>query len=181
MKNIIHQLEKGCFSTMSWEVGGLRYGEKLISIEVSRKLREDDFFSVFWQEWKIGDGPIVFQIVQVKWCFFEKWYYNGLFKNRGSGITMASLKTEGKTPVCRDWLIMAVTAGSSWSKHSTKRNVGIGSNEQVSWEDFKILFLTHWIDTSWNEQNGDLVYGSSVSKFSAGIWLSNSFLIVLTF
>ena len=47
MKNVIHQLEMGCFSTMSWAVGGLRYGEKLISIEVSRKLREDDFFSDF--------------------------------------------------------------------------------------------------------------------------------------
>ena len=48
-----------------------------------------------------------------------------------SGITIASLKIEGKTPVCRDLLIMAVSAGSSWSKHSTKRDVGIGSSEQV--------------------------------------------------
>ena len=48
-----------------------------------------------------------------------------------SGITIASLKTEGKTPVCRDLLIMAVTAGSSWSKHPTKRDVGIGSSEQI--------------------------------------------------
>ena len=48
MKNVIHQLEKGCFGSMSWVVGGLRYGEKLVSIEVSRKLREDDFFSDFF-------------------------------------------------------------------------------------------------------------------------------------
>ena len=47
MKNVIHQLKKGCFSTMSWVVGGLRYGEKLISIEVSRKLREDIFSVTF--------------------------------------------------------------------------------------------------------------------------------------
>ena len=154
MKNVIHQLQKGCFSTISWAVGRLRYGEKLISLEVSRKLREDDFISDFWQEWKIGGGPIVFQIVRVKWfCLFLR-----------NGITMASLKTEGKTPVCRDLLIMAVTAGSSWSKYSTKRDVGIGSSEQVCWEDFKIVFLKHWIDTGWNEQNEDSVYGSSVGS-----------------
>ena len=103
-------------------------------------------------------------IVQVKFCFcFLR-----------SGFTMASVKTEGKTPVCRDLLIMAVTAGSSWSKHSTKRDVGIGSSEQVFREDFKIVCLTHWIDTGWKEQNADSVYGSSVGKFSVGIWLSNS-------
>ena len=69
---------------------------------------------------------------QVMFCFVLR-----------SGITIASLKTEEKTPVRRDLLIMAVTAGSSWSKHSTKRDVGIGSSEQVFWEDFKIVFLTH--------------------------------------
>ena len=162
MKNVIHQLEKGCFSTMSRAISGLRYGEKLISIEVSRKLREDDFISDFWQEWKIGGGPIVFQIVRVKWCCCCCCCFVVVLLR--SGITMASLKTEGKTPVCRDLLIMAVTARSSWSKHSTKRDVWLGSSEQVFWEDFKIVFLTHWIDTGWNEQNEDSVYGSSVGS-----------------
>ena len=41
----------------------------------------------------------------------------------------------------------AVTAGSSYSKHSTRRDVGSGSNEHVFWEDCKIVFLTHCIDT----------------------------------
>ena len=74
--------------------------------------------------------------------FFKLFGSSDVFFLR-SGITMAFLKTEGKTPVCRDLLIMAVTAGSSWSKHSTKRDVGIGSSEQVFWESFKIVFLTH--------------------------------------
>ena len=41
----------------------------------------------------------------------------------------------------------AVTAGSSCSKHSTKRDVGSGSSEHVFWEDCKIVFFTHCIDT----------------------------------
>ena len=35
----------------------------------------------------------------------------------------------------------AVTAGSSCSKHSTKRDVGSGSSEHVFCEDCKIVFL----------------------------------------
>ena len=47
MKNVIDELEKGCFSTMFWGLGGLRYREDVIIIEVSRKLREDNYFSDF--------------------------------------------------------------------------------------------------------------------------------------
>ena len=57
-----------------------------------------------------------------------------------SGITIASLKTEGKTPVRRDLLIMAVTAESRWSKHLTKRDVGIGSREHFSERISKLYF-----------------------------------------
>ena len=146
MKNIVQQLERGCFSTMSWAVGGLRYGEKLISIEVRRKLREDEFFQ--WLLTGMKDWRRAYSLSN---CSGQVMFF------LRSGITMASLKTEGKTPVRRDLLIMAVTAGSSWSKHSTKRDVGIGSSEQVFWEDFKIMFLTHCIDSGWKEQNEDCV------------------------
>ena len=94
----------------------------------------------------------------VQWPLTKKkdWRPAGSFSNCSgqemgffrSGFTMASLKTEGKTPVCRDWLMTAVTAGSSCSKHSTKRDIGSGSSEHVFWEDCKIMFLMRQVKKS---------------------------------
>ena len=53
---------------------------------------------------------------------------------------MAVLNSDGKTPETRDELIMCVTAGRSSSKHSTNRDVGIGSSEQVLGADLSITF-----------------------------------------
>ena len=102
-----------------------------------------------WNE-RMETGLYFCPIVQVKFCFcFLR-----------SGFTMASVKTEGKTPVCRNWLIMAITAGSSWSKHSTKRDLRRAG--------FLGEFQNRFFDTL-NERNEDSVYGSSVGKFSSGI------------
>ena len=44
---------------------------------------------------------------------------------------MAVLNSGVTTPETRDKLIMFVTAGRSSSKHSTNKDVGIGSSKQV--------------------------------------------------
>ena len=56
------------------------------------------------------------------------------------GFTMAVLNTGGTTPEARDELIKCVAAGRSSSKHSTNRDVGIGSSEQVLGADLSITF-----------------------------------------
>ena len=63
----------------------------------------------------------------------------------------------------------AVTAGSSCSKHSTKRDVGSGSSEHVFREDCKIVFFTHCIDTGSKKNKEDWVYGPSVGSIGTGI------------
>ena len=55
---------------------------------------------------------------------------------------MAVLNSGKTTPETRDELIMCVTAGRSSSKHSTNRDVGIGSNKQVFGADLSITFRT---------------------------------------
>ena len=75
----------------------------------------------------------------------------------------------------------AVTAGSSCSKHSTKRDVGSGSSEHVFWEDCKIVFLTHCSDTGSKRCKEDWVYGPSVGRIGTGISLSSSSRFVFTF
>ena len=82
MQNVIHHIEQGSFSTVPWPIGWLGSREEVVSVEVCWELWEDDFFSDFWQKRKIGDGPVVFQTVWVKRWLFQKWFYNGLFKNR---------------------------------------------------------------------------------------------------
>ena len=86
----------------------------------------------------------------------------------GSGFTIASLKTEGKTPVRRDLLIMAVTAESRWSKHLTKRDVGIGSREHFS-ERISKLYFRHTELTQVEKSRMKTVYRSSIGKFNVGI------------
>ena len=83
MKNVIPQPEKGCFSTTSWAVGGLRYGEKLISTEVSGKLREDDFFQRFLTGMKDWRRAYSFSNCSGQVTVFWEVVYNNLFKNRG--------------------------------------------------------------------------------------------------
>ena len=65
----------------------------------------------------------------------------------------------------------AVTAGSNCSKHSTKMDVGSGSSEHVFWNDCKIVFLTHCIDTGSKRCKDDWVYRPSVGRTGIGICL----------
>ena len=65
----------------------------------------------------------------------------------------------------------AVTAGSNCSKHSTKRDVGSWSSEHVFWNDCKIVFLTHCIDTGSKRCKDDWVYRPSVGRTGIGICL----------
>ena len=53
---------------------------------------------------------------------------------------MVVLNSGGTTPETRGEFIMCVTAGRSSSKHSTNRDVGIGSSEQVLGADLSITF-----------------------------------------
>ena len=55
---------------------------------------------------------------------------------------MAVLNSGGTTPETRGELIMCVTAGRSSSKHSTNRDVGIGTSEQVFEAELSITFRT---------------------------------------
>ena len=57
-------------------------------------------------------------------------------------FTMAVLDSYGTTPETRDELIMCVTAGGSSSKHSTNKDVGMGSSKQVFGPDLSITFRT---------------------------------------
>ena len=54
---------------------------------------------------KIGDGPVVFQAVRVKRWLFQKWFYNGLFKDRGKDISLQTLIDDGCH--CRKQLLQA--------------------------------------------------------------------------
>ena len=111
MQNVIHHIEQGSFSTVSWPTGWLGSREEVVSIEVCWELR---FFCFFFQ-WPLRKKKKRLQMGRQFFKLFGSRY--GFFR---SGFTRASLKTEGKTPVCRDWLMTAVTAGSSWYKHSQR-------------------------------------------------------------
>ena len=73
---------------MTWAIGGLGYGEKVISIDVSRKLREDHFFQCLltgMKDWR-GSYGFFFLLLGssdfVLFCFvlFGEW---PLKKQRG--------------------------------------------------------------------------------------------------
>ena len=55
---------------------------------------------------------------------------------------MAVLNSGGTRPETRDELTMCVTPGRTSSKHSTNRDAGIGSSEQVFGADLSITFRT---------------------------------------
>lgn len=63
-----HHFELGSFSTVPWPVDRLESREEVVRVEVSSKLRCDDF-SVTFDTQKIGDGPQPFQIVPVTRSF----------------------------------------------------------------------------------------------------------------
>ena len=56
---------------------------------------------------------------------------------------MAVLNSGGTTPETRGELIMCVAVGRSSSKHSTNRDIGIGSSEQVFGVDLSIMVEMH--------------------------------------
>ena len=68
-----------------WEIG-----KRLLALRYAESCERTTFSVTFDKKRKIGDGPVVFQTVRVKRWLFQKWFYNGLYKD------------EGKTPVCRD-------------------------------------------------------------------------------
>ena len=73
--------------------------EEVAGIEVCWELWEDDFFQWLLTPKKIGDGPVVFQTVRVKRWLFQKWFYNGLFKNSWKDTSLQRLIDDG----CHCW------------------------------------------------------------------------------
>ena len=67
----------------------------------------------------------------VERTLFEKRFHNEV------------LNFGGKTPETRDMLIMCVTAGRRSSKHSTNKEAGMGSSEQVFGADLSIMVEMH--------------------------------------
>ena len=54
---------------------------------------------------QIGDGPVVFQTVRVKRWLFQKWFYNGLFENKGKDTSLQRLIDDGSH--CRKQCLQA--------------------------------------------------------------------------
>ena len=75
------------------------------------------------------------------------------------------------------WL--CVTAGRSSSKHLTKKDIGIGSSEQVFGADLSITFRTCSSETGWNASKTASVYGSSWIG-DTDVWRSRSSRISFT-
>ena len=104
-----------------------------------QKVQTERFFKwKFRQKWHIYDQAIVFQIVMVKRRLFEKRFHNGSFE---LGWNNARDKR---------WVDYVCDRGRSLSKHSTNRDVGIGSSEQVFGADLSITFRTCSSETGWN-------------------------------
>ena len=103
---------------MTWAIGGLGYGEKVISIDVSRKLREDHFFQCLltgMKDWRGSYGFFFYCSGQViLFCFVLFCLENGPLKNRGENTSLQRLVDNGCH--CRKHLVQTFNTEGGWNR-----------------------------------------------------------------
>ena len=86
-----------------------------------------------------------------------------------SRVICDSLSVSGKTPDCRDRLIILVIGVSSTSTHDINKLVGIGSNAHVLVGDTIIIFFTSSEVAGSKHVKGHFISGGGTNSV---LWLS---------
>ncbi len=73
----------------------------------------------FFEERKVGDWPVVVEVIEVQINLFE------------DGLTEAILRLVGTVPDCRDELIMSIMMGQGEGRQAFTSAMGKGFREQV--------------------------------------------------
>jgi len=118
-------------------------GRAAVTSEHRLYLTADNTFEQLWNEWQIGNRPVVL------WCVGVQSIPGFLI----TGVTTDVLNSAGTMPVRNDVLHKAPRNGESRSLHSLSSHIGSGSSQDCLFGASRISFITPVTVTQSNAEN----------------------------